>query len=108
VQQNGVGRFVDGESRSGQQQESAGRLQDRRIVIRKGQQIVPAVREYECAHPAADVGDKGGDMHLFHQQDDGEQMDERGGAADQYEDDRAVTKQKHEGLARKDCWHFTG
>jgi len=108
VQQNGIGRFIDGEPRGGQQQETAGRLQHRCVVIGKGEQLVAAVRDGEGAQPAADVGDQGREMHLFHQQDDGEEMDERGGTAPQDEDNRAVTKQKHGGFAWEDLRHSTG
>jgi len=107
MQQNGIGRFVDGESCGREQEEPAGRLQHGCVVIGEGQQEVSAIRNRERAQPAADVGDEGHEMHLFHQQNDGEEMNERGGAADQNEDNRTVTKQKHGELAREDTRHST-
>ncbi|ODU26119.1 MAG: hypothetical protein ABS93_04110 [Thiobacillus sp. SCN 62-729] len=77
-------------------------------MIGKREQLVAAVRDGECTQPAADIGDQGGDVHLFHQQDDCEEMDERGGTAHQDEDNRAVTKQKHGEFAREDSRHSTG
>lgn len=82
MQRDGVGRLIDREAESGQQEEPARRAQHRNAVATEGEVVVTREGNAECRQPACHVGDQRPQACVLDQSNHHEPVDRRCSATD--------------------------